>query len=122
MLEGAGGLGFTLEALEQVRVIGKVAGHHLDGDRPADTGVNRLIDDAHAAFAEHVGDVVLPNFLQLTRRHHSDPKTFSDLKSCSYRYSRHRVSQTNRTSRAEKIRNRLAANAVPVHTFQNTLK
>ena len=51
VLQHPGGLCFTVETLEQIRVLGKPAGHHLDCDQTADAAVRCLVDDAHAAFA-----------------------------------------------------------------------
>src|SRR5207245_2157340 len=69
MLQGAGGLGLTLEALQKIWVLGKAAGHHLDGDWAPDAWVYSLVNNTHAAFTEFVGDIVLTYFLNYVRRH-----------------------------------------------------
>ena len=48
------------EAVSEDRVVGQVAGEHLDRHRPLELVVPRKVDDGHAAAAEHVGDAVAP--------------------------------------------------------------
>src|SRR5438876_3251902 len=62
VLQHAGGFGLTVEALEQVGILGKAAGHHLDGDDALDEVIHRLVHDAHAALAQNFNDVVLADF------------------------------------------------------------
>ena len=62
VLQHAGGFGLTVEALEQVGILGKAAGHHLDGDDALDEVIHRLVHDAHAALAQNLNDVVLADF------------------------------------------------------------
>ena len=42
------------------RNIGQPVGEKLDGDRAIELGIERAVDDAHAAFAERLFDAVRP--------------------------------------------------------------
>ena len=59
MVEGRGGPGLALKAFEHGRVLRHLRRQELDGDVPAELGVLRLVDDAHAATAELRGDLVV---------------------------------------------------------------
>src|SRR5207248_2010097 len=61
MLETAGRLGLTIEALEEIGIIGEAAGHHLDSDQSTDAVVHRPVNDPHATFAQNVDYIVLPD-------------------------------------------------------------
>jgi hypothetical protein len=44
--------GFALEALPQLRIVGKLRGENLDGYRSVESGVRRAINCAHPTGAE----------------------------------------------------------------------
>src|SRR5437667_11847830 len=52
MVEGRRGAGFAREALERLRVAGKLRGEELERHRPAQARVLGLVHDAHAPAAE----------------------------------------------------------------------
>jgi len=59
--------GFAIETFQEIGVLGESAGHHLDGDHAADATVSRFVDDAHAALAQDVDDIVLPDLAYRVR-------------------------------------------------------
>ena len=56
VIEGGGGLGFALEAGERLRIGGDVFGEEFECDEAMEAGVFGLVDNAHAAATEFVGD------------------------------------------------------------------
>ena len=58
--EPGGEARLTDEAVAEDRVVGEVAGEHLDRHRPLELVVPREVDDGHAAAAEDVCDAVAP--------------------------------------------------------------
>src|SRR5258706_209664 len=48
VVEGGGGAGLALEALDRVRVLRHLDGEELERDASSETDVFRLVDDAHA--------------------------------------------------------------------------
>ena len=52
MIQGGGGSRFLDEALSALCVDGAIMAEQLDGDGPAETGIDGAIDDAHAAFTD----------------------------------------------------------------------
>ncbi len=70
MLQAAGGLGFTEEALEQVWVVGKPAcHHHLDGNPAVEERIGGFVDDTHPAVTDDTGHVVLADLCWFFRGH-----------------------------------------------------
>jgi hypothetical protein len=59
MVEGGGGAGFSLEALEGLRIFGDVVGEKFQGYEAAELGVFGFVDDAHATAAELFDDAVV---------------------------------------------------------------
>ena len=58
MRERGDGLGFSLEPVAELRVIGDLGGEDLDRDRAIEAGVARLVDLAHPAGTERSQDFV----------------------------------------------------------------
>ena len=52
VVQGGGGSGFTPEALQGLRVAGKLLGQELEGDHTAQAHILGLVDHPHAAAAE----------------------------------------------------------------------
>ena len=59
VVEAAGPAALLVEAGQHIVVAGEALGEGLDGHLAADLLVDAAIDDAHAAAAEHVDDLVL---------------------------------------------------------------
>ncbi len=59
MIQRRGGLGFTLEAGQGLRIIGNVVREELQGDKAVQLYVLGFVDHAHAAAAEFLDDVVV---------------------------------------------------------------
>ncbi len=58
MVQAGGRLGFPLEPLAQIGIVGDVRQEHLDGDGTIQAGVERLVDLPHASSAELGLDLV----------------------------------------------------------------
>ena len=59
MVQGRGGPGFALEALQRRRVFFQLSGQELQGDMPAEVEVLGFIHHAHATAAKLVQDAVV---------------------------------------------------------------
>jgi hypothetical protein len=59
VIEGRGGLGFTLEAGEDLRVAGYIVGKKFKSDKAMKTSVFRFVNDAHASATELLDDAVV---------------------------------------------------------------
>src|SRR4051812_45560200 len=59
MVQGRSGAGFAQEPLPAVRILHFTGGQNLDGDVAVQTRVQRLIDLAHAAFADLLHDLIV---------------------------------------------------------------
>ena len=68
VVEGGGGLGFTLEAREDLRVAGDVVGKKFERDETVQAVVFGFVDDAHTAAAEFFEDAVMGDGLAHQRR------------------------------------------------------
>ena len=71
MAEGRSRLGLLDEALTPFEIGDPVRRQDLDGDGPVEVGVDGLINGAHAAFADLLGDPVVEERLagQVGERH-----------------------------------------------------
>ncbi len=63
MLKVGGGFGLAEEAMKKVGLVRVADRHDLDGDHAIEKRVFGPIDDAHAAFADDIDNIVLPDFL-----------------------------------------------------------
>ncbi len=61
MIEGGGGAGFAGELALEFLVMPDVGGQEFEGDETVELGVERFVDDAHAAGAEHLVNLVMGN-------------------------------------------------------------
>ena len=59
MVQGGGGAGLTLEALERLRVLGYFVGQKLEGDKAAELDVLGFVDHTHPAAAELLDNAVV---------------------------------------------------------------
>ena len=59
MIEGRGGLRFTLEAAEGLRVAGDFVGQEFQGDKTMQAGVFGLVYHTHSATTELLDDAVM---------------------------------------------------------------
>ena len=59
MVEGGGGARFTLEPFERLGVSAEGRGKKFQGDAASEMEVFGFVDDAHAARAESLADVVV---------------------------------------------------------------
>ena len=57
--EGADDAGLVAEAIGKVALVDKRVGEHLDGDGPAERGVDALVNDGHAAARDLADQLVL---------------------------------------------------------------
>src|SRR5690349_2087939 len=87
MVQAAGGLRFTMETLQQFRIVDIVEGrHHFDGDRAAKKRVGAFVDDPHPAFTENFGDLVLADLDGLFESHsetRTRPCTLDGIPTCA---------------------------------------
>ena len=59
MVEGGGGLGFALEALQGLMIFGHVFRQELERDEAMELGVLGLIDDTHPSATELLQNAVV---------------------------------------------------------------
>src|SRR5712692_3871359 len=59
MVEGGGGAGFALEALERLAIARKLLGQKLQGDAAAEARVFGLVHHAHTAATELLEDAIV---------------------------------------------------------------
>src|SRR4029077_20349402 len=59
MVQGGGGAGFALKALQRLRVGSNIWRKYFEGDEASEFDVFGLVDDAHATAAEFVDDAVV---------------------------------------------------------------
>jgi len=59
VIQGGGGLRFTLETFQSLRVAGEIFGEKFERDEAAELGVFGFVDDAHSAAAEFFQDAVV---------------------------------------------------------------
>src|SRR5579864_2955418 len=59
MVEGGGGLGFTAEAAQNLRVFRDLVRQELQGDEAVELGVDGFVDDAHASAAQSFDDAIV---------------------------------------------------------------
>jgi hypothetical protein len=59
MIESGGGLGFALEALERLMIVGQGFGEEFQGHEAMELGVFCFVNDAHAAATEFFGDAIV---------------------------------------------------------------
>jgi len=64
MLQAARGLRLTVEALQQIWIVGQSGGNGLQGDQPVDEGIAGAIDNSHAAAAQFTDEFVFAEFRQ----------------------------------------------------------
>jgi hypothetical protein len=70
MVQRRGRAHFAREALERIGAAGHLLGQELHGDVAAKPDVLRLVDDAHAAAADHGEDAVVRERLPDDRQRH----------------------------------------------------
>ena len=63
VIEGGGGLGLALEALQGLMVLGHIIGQELERYETVELGVLGLVDHAHAAAAQLFENPVMRNGL-----------------------------------------------------------
>jgi hypothetical protein len=59
MVQGGGGLRFTLKSAQRLRISGHFIGQELQGHKPVQARVLRLVDYTHAATAQLFNDAVV---------------------------------------------------------------
>jgi hypothetical protein len=59
MVQGRGRLRFPLKSRQHLRVRGHIVGQEFQGDEPPQARILRLVDDSHAAAAEHLYDAIV---------------------------------------------------------------
>ena len=59
MVQGGGGAGFALEAIERLWIVREIVGEKFESDEAAEAGVFGFVDDAHSAAAEFFDDAVM---------------------------------------------------------------
>ena len=59
MVEGGGGLGFALEALERLMVLGHLLRQEFERHKAVELGVLSFVDDTHSSAAELLQDAVV---------------------------------------------------------------
>ena len=59
MVQRRGRAGFAAEALESLRVLGRIVRKKFERDEAAEQRVFRLVNDTHATAAEHFRDAVV---------------------------------------------------------------
>ena len=59
MVESGGGFGFAAKAAEGLGIFGEVVGKKFQSDEAVEARVLSLVDDSHAAAAEHLDDAVM---------------------------------------------------------------
>ena len=86
MAQGRGGAGFAKEALESLRVLLVFLGDEFESDAPAELGVFRFVDDAHAAGAEFAENPVVGNrFVDHVRLGKKDVRRSVNAGQCAQR-------------------------------------
>jgi len=58
VVDGSHRPGLAAEALEPLRIVGLLGWQQLERDLATELRIFRLVDHAHAALAEHAGDLV----------------------------------------------------------------
>ena len=59
VVEGGGGFGFAAKTAEGLGIFGERVREKFEGDEAVEARVLRLVDDAHAAAAEHLGHAIV---------------------------------------------------------------
>ena len=59
MVQGRSSLGFALEAVQSLRILGQFIRQELEGDKAAEFYIFGLVDDAHPATAEFFDNAVV---------------------------------------------------------------
>src|SRR5258707_6683351 len=90
MVEGAHGLRFLLEALEALRVRGRVFGQDLDRDFAGEAGIASTVDLAHASRPEEREDLVGTEACARLHWHEADPARVYSGRSLRFRGLRRR--------------------------------